>query len=455
MAHSTSSCFSGLLGTAVALVGALLFAYPAAGLSQTSAGKPAFCAITDVQGDDSSDIQTELDYETAIQQLLAAQKFADLDCIANAARSGKARFADGRWKLNVLYWALAAPQGHATEEDWAAHLKKLQHWASARPRSITARLALANAYTDYAWDARGSDYAGTVTQSGWRLLGERTAKAKAILARASQLRAKCPHWYAVMQKIALVEGWDHARVDALLDQAIAFEPDYYYYYRNHANYLKTQWYGEEGDAEKFAEQAADRVGGAKGDILYFQIAVELVCHCSAEPNLKLLSWQRIQSGVVELEKQYGESLTNLNLLAYMAIRQSDGVVAHRMFTRIGENWDKATWRTRPYFESSRNWAVQNANYNADPGHQIIVQAQGKFAAVIAQCTYLGGGDMTKFVLLLGLQKDGIVESVFLDPPTKVGSCLTKLKGQSVAPPPYAPFRFKIDVDPAQFVRAVP
>src|SRR6202047_264474 len=146
-----------------------------------------------------------------------------------------------------------------------------------------------------------------------------------------------------MQTVALAEDWDLTRATALLDQAVLFEPDYYHYYRHHPNYLKPQWNGADGDAETFAEQASDRVGGVKGDILYFQIATELICHCSVDTNLKLMSWPRIQKGVAELEKQNGPSATNLNLLAYMAIKENDSVVAHKLFSRIEDNWDQETW----------------------------------------------------------------------------------------------------------------
>jgi hypothetical protein len=421
-------------------------------LSKASVPKAVACNSSDPTFDDASDVQGVIYYKAAIQQLLVEQKFTQLDCIADAARSSKSRFAGDRWKLNVLYWAISAPQGHATEEDWTTHLGSLKRWVSAKPESITARVALADAYTAYAWDARGKETSDTVTQNGWKLFGERIQKAKETLVQASKLKNKCQHWYSVMQTVALAEGWDLARATRLFDEAVAFEPEYYYYYRNHANYLKPQWYGEEGDAEKFAEQAADRAGGRKGDILYFQIANELICRCSSDSALKLMSWPRIQKGADELEKQNGPSLTNLNFLAYVAIKESDSVVARRMFSRIGEDWDKDTWRTRAYFDSSRTWATARAAYEQDPGHLVIMEAREKFAPVIQQCAQTGG-DMTKFGLMLRLQKDGLVDSVSLQPETKVGLCLMKLKGETVSPPPTSPFLFWIAVDPAELIRA--
>jgi len=196
---------------------------------------PAACSASEPSFDGSSDVQDVISYKRAIQQLFEQKRFRELDCIADAERISKARFAGGRWKLNIFYWALVQPEGHATEQDWSTHLKMLNRWVSAKPSSVTARVALAGAYTNYAWEARGSDYTDTVTKSGWKLFAQRIDKAREILEEASTLKAKCPHWYVVMQRVALAESWGLAKATALLDQAVAFEPDYHYYYRAHAS----------------------------------------------------------------------------------------------------------------------------------------------------------------------------------------------------------------------------
>jgi hypothetical protein len=132
-----------------------------------------------------------------------------------------------------------------------------------------------------------------------------------------------------MQSVALGQGWDRTKVEELVKRAIASEPGYYYYYRAHAYSLMPQWNGEDGDAAKFAEQSADRVGGDAGDILYFQIGAKIVCACN-EPEFGRL-WPRLQKGYALLEKQYGVSLANLNRLALMATKSKDSVVADSAF----------------------------------------------------------------------------------------------------------------------------
>ena len=72
---------------------------------------------------------------------------------------------------------------------------------------------------------------------------------------------------------------------ALFEEANKFEPEYYTYARDLAYYLLPKWSGDAGDTEKFVQEIADRIGGEKGDILYFQVAAAdyVICGCDEEP----------------------------------------------------------------------------------------------------------------------------------------------------------------------------
>src|SRR4030081_2540551 len=168
-----------------------------------------YTAILDFSG--PSDTNVARVYNETALQMVKDKKYAELDCFADRVRSGKERLPDGRWKLDVFYSGLASPviyPVHATEEDWNVHLKELGKWTLAKPKSITARVALAEALIGYAWYARGNGLADTVSNSGWKLFDDRVAEAKQILESAWKLPVKCPEWYAVMQTVALAQGWN-------------------------------------------------------------------------------------------------------------------------------------------------------------------------------------------------------------------------------------------------------
>ena len=270
------------------------------------------CQTSDSGFDESKDIYAVRNYEYRIAQLLNDENFELLDCISEAARSGKARLPGGAWKIHRIYFGLDEPRPgrHASEDDWNGHLARLEHWVVVNPDSITARVALAKSYVGYAWEARGSGTSDTVSDTAWKLFSHRLQRAKSILEDASSLKAKCPEWYVAMQQVALGEGLEPAQANQLLEEAVKFEAGYYYYYRMQANFLLPKWYGKEGDSSRFAEESANRVGGKQGDALYFLIATQVACACG-EPEFGRFSWSRIQRGFQEIEKEYGQSMTNL------------------------------------------------------------------------------------------------------------------------------------------------
>src|SRR2546430_35407 len=103
-------------------------------------------------------------YLAHVSDLLKADKFKQLDRMADVARSTKARMPGGAWRLHVLYKPLTDLPKGSPDSDWEILLARLHRWTSKKPHSITARVALARAYVNYAWKARGNEFADKVTE---------------------------------------------------------------------------------------------------------------------------------------------------------------------------------------------------------------------------------------------------------------------------------------------------
>jgi len=304
---------------------------------------------------------SENDYWFQMASALVEKRFDDLEKAAREARTGKARLPGGVWKLYKFYDAVEMPykRQNATAAEWTAYFATLKDWIAAYPESPTPRIALGEGYISYAWAARGHGYADSVSEGGWNLFNERVSKAQEMLIKAAQLKEKDPFWFEAMQTVALAQGWDKAQARELLDQAVASEPGYYHYYREHANFLLPKWYGQEGEVATFAEEVSNRVGGQEGLFLYFEIASVGVCQCQDDKaSLSNLSWPKIKQGYVALEKLYG--LTNLknNRFAYMAYSADDKAAAQLALSRIGENIDPSVWRNRMTFQAAKAWATR-------------------------------------------------------------------------------------------------
>jgi len=436
--------------------------------------KTSLCGLTEVEatglnGDAGTDIHAVSDYSKVMYRLLQAGRFEQLDCLADSVRLGKEKFPGGLWKIHAVYTDLVLPPLHPTSEDWKTHLELVERWVAVRPDSITARVALAETYVNYAADARGPGFSATVSDSGWKLLAERTAKAKQILDEAEKLPAKDPEWYVAMQNVAL-SNWEREAKQALFEKAVKFEPDYYYYYRLYANSILPKWGGEEGETANFLKKSADDMGGESGDILYFRVAGTLVCGCETDQNLQL-SWPRILKGFDAVEKRDGSSLENLNLLAHMAMSFHDPAVANKAFAQIGEQWSTGVWGNSSEFESARNWAKQMAPITArkraaeEPAEANLRTPEGKqYNAAFAEqiqtwmqpcLKELAGSDLGNFELLIKVGRPGTIEDITGGGNSPLMSCLGhkindfRVAKQAVFPPPPQPdywVRYDFDSD---------
>jgi hypothetical protein len=430
---------------------------------------PQTCKAPTLELSVGNDEQVLEHYRQGVAKLLQQGRFEELDCLADMARSSKARLPGGVWQLRELYRGVTELKGHLTDPDWQSHLEHVQKWMAARPQSITARVALATVYVDYAWAARGTGWSDGVTDNGWRLMRQRLSLAKSILDQASALPAKCPQWYSVMQDVALGQGWDQAQATELLRKAVTFAPDYYYYYRSHAYYLLPKWNGEDGDAARFAAESADHVGGDAGDILYFQIGTDVICTCD-EPEFGRMSWARLQKGYALLEKKYGVSIAQLNFLALMAAKSDDSVVADEAFKRVGDNWIEDTWMTEDYFKQIKAWAAEMAPAEArsrkilqeaetglstPEGKRYQKQFEQALLPLVRQCPASGNDGPTQFELVVQVGKDGGLDNAWPRQLTRLAQCVmhqlsvAHAKGQTPFPPPPHPaYWLKVQVGPA-------
>lgn len=298
-------------------------------------------------------------YQAHLRLILTLGDFEQLEREAHDVRISQARLKGGVWKLYSFYEGVSVPveETSAGDSEWAAHFATIQKWIDAYPKSATARIALANTYINYAWKARGNGYGNSVDASAWNLFKQRIGLGESVLLDAARLKEKCPFWYEAMQNIALAQGWEKQKARKLFDEAVAFEPKYYHFYREYANFLLPKWYGEEGETQVFAQEVSTRLSEPDGPIIYFEIASLLACQCDKErDSLAGMSWPLVKHGYAELQRLYGTTNVKLNRFAYMSYLEHDKFSAKDVFTTLGGYRDLSVWRTDESFKSAEAWA---------------------------------------------------------------------------------------------------
>lgn len=291
--------------------------------------------------------------------LLKQEKFKELDAMAAEFRSRKTRFPDGQWKLFHFYKGVAKPE-KSSEDEWNGIFIQLERWSKASPESLTARVATAEAWLNYAWDARGTGLGNTVSDEAYRLYTERVRKAYGILQGISSRSGDCPHGYQLILRVGHNEGWERQRYSEAFKRAVAFEPGYHEYYVSMANYLRPHWHGAEGEWQKFAEIAVKLTPQSEGMTVYPLIVSGLWQKGNTWKSFEEagISWPMMKQGFLDMEKNYPDSRWNLNMFCFYACLAGDCETARKLFERIGDTPYLEAWQTRELFASLRQWAMQ-------------------------------------------------------------------------------------------------
>ncbi|MGC3971317.1 MAG: DUF4034 domain-containing protein [Pirellulales bacterium] len=119
--------------------------------------------------------KAELTQSTVWQQLLRSEKFDELEAVVAQIRRDRPRDSHGKARLSVFYEGTAAMA--KTDQEFEQELALFGRWLAAKPKSVAAHLALARAWKNYGWRARGSGFAHTVTDDGFAKFRERIEKA--------------------------------------------------------------------------------------------------------------------------------------------------------------------------------------------------------------------------------------------------------------------------------------
>jgi len=238
---------------------------------------------------------------------------------------------------------------------WQLHDRIHQDWIAQFPLSITARVAYADFFTDYAWHARGSGFADKVTKEGWQLFGERLELARKTLAEARELTDKDPFWWLVALGVALGQHWPKNEYDQLLEEAKAFEPKFWGYDMARARSLLPRWYGEPGDWEAYAEQVARRPDGLGAEV-YARIVMDMRGYYDNIFRETNASWPTVRQGLIEMRQKYPRSFDLLNQTALLSSLGGDRDLAKEAFGKLGDSYLPSAWGKPERFVRSRKWA---------------------------------------------------------------------------------------------------
>jgi hypothetical protein len=110
---------------------------------------------------------------TPEHKLLVEKKFDMLESLASEAREDRTLLDNANWKIDEFYKDLVPHSNKTSDSEFQKTILLLAQWKTAKLESPTPRIGLAKIYKNYAWKARGSGFAKTVTEEGWKLFFQR------------------------------------------------------------------------------------------------------------------------------------------------------------------------------------------------------------------------------------------------------------------------------------------
>ncbi len=301
-------------------------------------------------------VQAEIhSFRMDTRQAYNNRRFDELEHKADELNASRAVFSNGSWKIHQFHDALGC-RDDEPESMWQLHDTIHREWIAAYPDSITARVAYADFFVDYAWHARGTGYANTVSQEGWKLMDERLAKARDILAAARALPMKDAVWWSVSLSVALGQGWSRDDYDALMKDAKSYSPVYWSCDISRAYSLLPRWHGEPGDWEDYALQASRAENGLGAEI-YARIVMNLAGYYDNVFEETKASWPKTRDGLEAMRKKYPDFHEVANWAAKLAVLAKDYPEASRMFALLGDSYDPDVWQDAQQFVLFRKQAL--------------------------------------------------------------------------------------------------
>ncbi|HEY4000986.1 MAG TPA: hypothetical protein VGO93_19110 [Candidatus Xenobia bacterium] len=328
-----------------------------------------------------------------VEALLQQQRFADLEALA----AGLPDTGDAARTQDDLIRTLSQ-QPWVGKAAWEVRLGLLDRWMAAYPHSWVARVVAAGTWIGYAWNARGSGYADTVTPEGWRIFSARLAVAKALLDEAESMGCRALALYRARMTLAMAGATPHDTFDTAFRESVATHPHSTAPYVAKAYDLLPRWNGAPGELEAFAAQSADDTRSWLGDGLY-AVLTDLVV--SAGPDGVVvpangprqsgygrylqqgdlfrrhpLSKNRILEGFQDLLRHPDPRtrLARLNAFARLTRLMDNGPEARKLVLLLGDEWDPRGW-TYDEFKSWQAWA--DPGYRTPPeGPALVVAGAG-------------------------------------------------------------------------------
>jgi hypothetical protein len=282
--------------------------------------------------------------------------FDRLEEMEQRLRDRRGRNKYGYWEQEYFPTAIHTGYAHVTRNSERWH-KLLDAWEKAHPESIYPLIIRAQRLVRDGWEARGSGYADTVTEQGWKVFREKLQLAEEQLKKAEALEENDAYLYAVWIEVAMGLGASKQERMKLVEAAKDIDPEFYAAYEKMQFSLTPRWGGSAEEIEAFAREANEWAGPQQGTQMYALLASDMQRSLQKDfTEIKAFNWELLSQGFDQLRAAFPESDYYLEVQSWFSHYYRDKDKARELFALIGDDYNIDVWGREEAFIRSRRWA---------------------------------------------------------------------------------------------------
>jgi hypothetical protein len=233
----------------------------------------------------------------------------------------------------------------------------------ALPHSATPLLVKGRAYINWAWDARGRDWANTVTPEGWKLMHERLLVAQDALEKAWEIDPNRSDIGEAMLSVALGENWPREKMELWYRRAMTAYSGNQAVVTAKLYYLEPKWHGSPQEMFAFGHELLDERDWLDAHPEVLMDAHKTVAGYTADPaqywRLPMV-WADVQSVYGPLTKGLPDNTNVRSTYCYYACLTEHWNEAAKQFALLGNKAEPGPFGGAQAMEQFRATATAKA-----------------------------------------------------------------------------------------------
>jgi membrane associated rhomboid family serine protease len=304
------------------------------------------------------------------EMLFMSGDYATLDRWMAQSADSIADLSDGTSTLEGIVAGLTTLFDYGPLEILPA-LGRTADWQQRVPNSIYPTLIQSLIFQSWAWGARGTGYANTISPQAWAIFAQRTEMSATGLREIVERANTNPLWYELSLRVGLDQAQPLEDLRSIFKRGVTEEPDYWPLYRNMLRILMPRWGGSYDDVNRFIHGESSSVMSGRDFAKYARLYWTYSSLEDDDAPLfsgSLATWSTMKEGFEQLQRQHPTSDVILNAYAKFACMAGDTESYIHVRRLLRDRLSSTAWSDKvPLKHCDEQFPTAAARHVAAPG----------------------------------------------------------------------------------------